>query len=177
MRTPGWALTSIGLLMAGFVAMWIVDASMPQAYNLSDPQIWLGAVLLGGAGLGALASYRDAESRSVLLGVGLGALGFALVLVGFYLLVGSGTPVTLSVQETPQQKPVTSLDPNETYQRAPELAQALDDLAASNRSEIVLNVDTDTFDRIQTYLNQGTGDYTDPFSWKGMVARIHASRV
>lgn len=177
MRTLGWSLTALGLLVGGFVAMWIVDASLPTAYNLNDPQIWLGAVLLAGAGLGALAWHRDAQGRSVLLGVGLGVLGFAVVLVGFYLLVGSGATVTLSVEKTPQQEPVASLDPNETYQRAPELARALDDLASSNRSEIALSVDTDTFDRIQTYLNEDTGDYTDPFSWKGMVARLHASRV
>lgn len=90
MRTLGWALSAVGAYVAGFVAMWIVDASVPHAYNLIDPVLWIGAVVLGSLGLAGLARYRDAEARPVLQGVLAGLAGFVVVLLVLYLVVFAG---------------------------------------------------------------------------------------
>lgn len=81
----GWALTALGVFLAAFVAMWIVDASVPHAYNLTHPQIWLGAAILGALALAGIAWDRQAETKTVLQGVAAGALGAAVAIGALYL--------------------------------------------------------------------------------------------
>lgn len=90
MRTLGWALTATGLFVGAFVVMWIVDASLPQASNLIDPVLWIGATVLGALGLVGVAWYRDAEVRQVLKGVLAGLGAFVAVLAALYLVVLAG---------------------------------------------------------------------------------------
>lgn len=178
MQTRDWALASLGLFTAGFVAMWILDASLPAAANLTDPQLWAGALALGGLGLAAAAWSRSATPRSILAGAGIGALGFGLLLAGFYgfLAVGAEPGPTVAVHRT-NETPASTLDVDETHREVPELARALDELVESNASEVHVTDDEETFQAIVDHLVEETGDYVDPFSWRGTAVELSVART
>lgn len=175
MELGRWTGLAVSLFLAAFLAAWILDASLPASHNLTDPQLWLLAASLGAGGLALAATRSDAERRTVLLGGLAGMLLTALVvaaLYGFLGSVGYGGP-TVHVERSSQQ-PVATVDPQQAYEEVPALAEALDELVTSNQTSVLVTRDQETFDRIERFLVEATGDYVDPFTWRGETVRVSA---
>lgn len=105
----------------------------------------------------------------------IGVVGVSLLLLvsfyGYYWFT-VGDPSHSMEAFRSQGEPVGTLDVNETYEQAPTLAQALDTAIEENRSSVVVSTDEETIDRVRDHLVRTTGDYVDPFLWRGVVFEI-----
>lgn len=164
----------VGALMFGQIVL--LDAvELPFPTGGGDALLWVGGGLAAVLGALAFSRLRGFDAKRWAIGGGVAVAGFLAAFVVFQAILLAGMSGAHSQElfvERSEGEPVASLEPNETYERVPNLAEALDELVRENRSQVFVTNDQTFIEDIEAYLVEETGDYVDPFTWRGVTVQV-----
>lgn len=164
----------LGVLAFGYTVMLdtVAQPFLPSVQG--DVGLWGGVLLAVVLGALAYSKLEGLDAKRLGVGGGIAAGGFlvsfAVFMAWLVFMMGMVPSQSMYVEEA-QGDPVATLDPNVTYEDAPELAQALDKLVGGNASSVLVASNEVPIQRAQDHLVAHTGDYVDPFSWRGVTVR------
>lgn len=181
MREGWWGAIAFLLGALAFGQIVLLDTTeLPLHAGGGAALLWVGAVLAAVLGALAFSRLRPVGARRWAIGGGAAVAGFLVAFVAFQAVLLAGMSGAHSQElfvERSEGEPVASLDPNETYERVPNLAEALDELVRENRSQVFVTNEQAVIDEIEAYLVEQTEDYVDPFTWRGETVRVSLERA
>lgn len=175
-RDRWWGVVAFLLGVLAFGQIVLLDVvELPFSTGGGDELLWVGALLAAVLGALAFSRMRGFDVKRWVIGGGVAVAGFFVAFVAFQAVLLAGMS-TMHAQELfverSEGEPVATLDPNETHERAPNLAEGLDELVRENRSQVFVTNEQAFIEDIQAYLVEETGDYVDPFTWRGETVQV-----